>query len=104
MLGLEITHRHEDGDGRGRKKEIEEVEGKAVDQHGAQQAKGAGRVGHPELDFVDAGGGEENADEGGDGVGPLHLLRQHEVDQKDAEREQRQQRDRQREKIIGPGH
>ena len=35
VLGFEVAHRHEDGDGRGREEQIPEIEGEVVDQHGS---------------------------------------------------------------------
>ncbi len=46
---------------------------------------------------------EEDAQQGGDGVQPLPLRRQHQVDQQHAQREQREHHHGQRQRVVEPG-
>ena len=104
MLGLHVTHGHENGDGGAREEQIKEVERKAVHQHGAHHAERThGSIGfHPGLNLVHAAGGEQHSDESGDAVDPLALGRDHEIDEQDAESKQSEQRDGQSHHVVIP--
>ena len=108
VLNLEITHRHQDRNARAHQEQIEEIDGEAIDH---QRAHEAGEGGDLKALFFGGVIGEmqlahrccrkRDADQRGDGVHLFPLLRQHQIDHQDAEREHRQQQHRQRQQVVG---
>ncbi len=106
LLDLQVANRHEDRDRRAGEEQIREVDGEGIDQQRSHEA-GVGKcqalplrdVISP-LQLADGGGRECDTDQRDVGVHALPLLRQKQVDQQDAEREQRQQQHGQRQQVI----
>src|SRR5579863_1616433 len=76
MLDFEIAHRHQDGNGRSGEKEITEVDGEVVHDHGTHEGPlhpltVAEQLSLRELYAKHACGGEKHTDKGCSGVGPL---------------------------------
>ena len=101
VLDLEIPHRHQDGDARAHQEQIEEIDGKAIDDQRAHEAAKGGNcdpllfrgvISEMELDHRDRR--KRHADQCSDGVQALPMRRQHQVNHQDAEREHRQQQHR----------
>src|ERR1700683_4761791 len=108
MLDFEIAHRHEDGNRGSRQKQIAEVDSEVVHDHGTHESPlsvlaMAQQVGLRELDSKYTGGGEEHTDKCSCGVGPLPFGRDHQIDEQNAQGEEREQDDGQRQQVIDAG-
>ncbi len=93
VLNLHVANGHENGYRCGGEKQVEEVDSEAVHQQRAHHAERARSIVgmHPELNLYHSRRGEHYSDESGDGVGPLHLGGEHEVNEQDAEGKQSEQ-------------
>jgi hypothetical protein len=107
-LDLEITHRHQDGNARAHQEQIEEIDGEAIDHQRAHESGEGGDfdamlfsgvIG--EMELAHRSRRKRDANQSGDGVYPLPLLRQQQVDHQDAQREHCQHQHRQGEQVVG---